>query len=372
MGQLPVPHWTWAPHGEASITSYEPLAFLTPSQNWAYAVSAPIECSAPRVIKIEATVSSGSVGFGIVAPDMTTYLSGEPALEASAQRQTASVLLDAAATGHLVARNRASNEPSSCTIHNISMLPINEVRAAELKRLRAQRHGYWHYAFDLGDGVTITQTLEGGMDAHRVNQSLMLRLLSEEFGGVKDKRVLDVACSSGWHSFALAREGASVTAIDIDFAQIEQARFVQSCSTNQRERAVHFEHQDFLQFEASSPFDLIFCSGLMYHLLDPIGGARRLRALCKDGAVVHSCVAQWDGNFLELADAQKFMCCFDGEFSLVPTAHALLKIFRYAGFSTVKLLHPINDLNANESISKLLPSYRELMRHNTAYYILKP
>ena len=157
------------------------------------------------------------------------------------------------------------------------------------------------------------------------------------------KRVLDVACSSGWHSRGLARLGASVTAIDIDKSQIDQAIMAQSYSEDARERSVLFKHCDLFDY-ASDPADLIFCSGLFYHLRDLVGGAKKIFDLSKSGAVIHSHIAPGDGDRMELADANKFIYCFQGEFSFVPTASMLAKILCYVGFSEVRVFRPMDVL----------------------------
>lgn len=73
---------------------------------------------------------------------------------------------------------------------------------------------------------------------------------------------------------------------------------------------------------------------------------------------------------MELANAGKFVCCFEGEFSFVPTANLLTRIFRYAGFRQVQMFKATEICRSGE-IDDLLPHFAELYRRNTAYWILK-
>jgi len=314
--------------------------------------------------------TTGAIGFGIVGLDWQTYLTGEPTLRQSDRRLTIRILAEVATSGHLIARNHAENIASRCTIDDVRLVPLNAVDAATLKRLRSQRHNYWHYTYDLGDGVRVESTLPGVMDYHRLNRQIIQELIGRQFPtGIRGLSVLDVACSSGWHSFALARMGAIVTAIDHDPQQIEQASFVQSCSADTAERTVNFEQSDLFEFTPLAPYDLVHCSGLMYHLRDPIGGAAKLRSFCKGRAVVHSCVAAMTGNYLELADSKKFIFCFQNESALVPTAEALADIFKRVGFASVDLFHPF-DIVAPTAANDFLSHYTRVVRNHTAYFDL--
>ena len=316
-------------------------------------------------------MTKGSVGFAASQRDGTKFVSNESVLRQERGRTTFRILLDEPSNCSLfIARNvDASGARSTCDIFRIAYLQIADIDRAELKRLRAARHSYWHYRFDLGDGVIIEPSLAGIMDFHALNQRVLFDLLQNDFGGVVGKRVLDVACSSGWHSRGLARLGASVTAIDIDKSQIDQAIMAQSYSEDARERSVLFKHCDLFDY-ASDPADLIFCSGLFYHLRDLVGGAKKIFDLSKSGAVIHSHIAPGDGDRMELADANKFIYCFQGEFSFVPTASMLAKILCYVGFSEVRVFRPMDVLPAH-NFSSLLPHYSDALKNGTAYYVAR-
>ena len=82
-------------------------------------------------------------------------------------------------------------------------------------------------------------------------------------------RALDVGCNAGFYSFALAKRGADVFAIDADEHYLEQARWA----------AQQFEIGDRIQFEQlqvydlarrEERFDLVLFMGVLYHLRHPL------------------------------------------------------------------------------------------------------
>jgi SAM-dependent methyltransferase len=325
------------------------LTFVTDEARWAYALvfvdlleMAAVPTNAgPVVIRIQAEVREGVIGIGVIDPHAGgEYISMEPHLHADQGRTCVDVLLEASPPGStLVFRNTALSSSSSATLHSIQILPANQLSAAEIKSLRSRRYRYWHYSFDLGDGISVEASKPGLMQAHQRKREILFGLLSDHFGSLNDRCVLDAACSSGYHSFELARQGARVTAIDIDSAQIEQARFVQTCRGESRNPI--FQCQDLLGFTAPDmSFDLIYCAGLFYHLRDPVGGAAQLYRLCREGAIVQSALSTRNGDVLELADAERYSFCFKNEFAFVPTSSMLRKIFTHVGFREIHEYSP--------------------------------
>jgi tRNA (mo5U34)-methyltransferase len=82
-------------------------------------------------------------------------------------------------------------------------------------------------------------------------------------------RALDVGCNAGFYSFALARRGADVLAIDTDAHYLRQARWA----------AGQFEFAERIQFEraqvyelarSGEQFDLVLFLGVLYHLRHPL------------------------------------------------------------------------------------------------------
>jgi SAM-dependent methyltransferase len=358
------------PCGETVIRRDGGLSFDTPTARWSYALrfDLPAWAATPFVLGVSIRAISGRLGVGCVNAAGTASTSGEVFCDADAELATKWILVEDAAARAVIVRNACETSGSRGVLTSIQVRSVDTCSPAELKQLRSQRFGYWHYAFDLGDGVTVPATLPGIMDFHRLNQRILMGLLNANFGTSEAGTVLDAACSAGYHAFALAASGLRVTAIDIDEASIEQARFVQSCLADANAASVAFHHCDLLKFESCEPFDAIWCSGLFYHLRDLVGGACKLYELSKGGAVIQCCVSGMDGAYLEVANADKWPCCFPGEFSFVPTAKALTAILTFAGFRTVRQ-YPAMQLCATDDLLSLTPTYAALMREHTAYYV---
>jgi tRNA (mo5U34)-methyltransferase len=82
-------------------------------------------------------------------------------------------------------------------------------------------------------------------------------------------RALDVGCNAGFYSFALARRGASVLAIDADEHYLAQARW--AASQFELEDRVRFEQlQVYDLARREERFDLVLFLGVLYHLRHPL------------------------------------------------------------------------------------------------------
>jgi 2-polyprenyl-3-methyl-5-hydroxy-6-metoxy-1,4-benzoquinol methylase len=348
------------------------VGFETPVAQWSYALSfaLPRSWSAPFVVELTFDPHAGRVGAGCVDDSISRYASGEALFDAAEGEATKTIHVDDPRARFLILRNVSENGSSLGTVKRIALRRTHDYSAADLKRMRASRYAYWHYSFDLGDGVTVAATLDGIMGVHRLNQRILFRLIDDSFDLSGHKTCLDAACSSGYHSFGLAAKGLSVVAIDIDAPSIEQALFVQSCVETPTAKSVQFRRQDLLELETSTQYDVVFCSGLFYHLQDLVGGARKLFAAARAGAVVHSFVSAAAGDVLELADVRKYCCCFPGEFSFVPTASLLERILVHVGFTDVRR-YTTAELCREPDIASLEPAYADLMRKHTAYYVAR-
>lgn len=102
-------------------------------------------------------------------------------------------------------------------------------------------------------------------------------------------KVLDLGCLEGGISIHLAQEGANCTGIDVRSNHLIKARFAAKCLGLQRkctwlEANVTTENL----WEQLQKFDLIICSGLLYHLdaMDILPLLRNMREACKKDALV--------------------------------------------------------------------------------------
>lgn len=84
------------------------------------------------------------------------------------------------------------------------------------------------------------------------------------------KTILELGSLEGGHSFALARNPSveKVIAVEARDVNIEKAKFVQGLLNDKKVEFIeaNLEKMDFAKL---GEFDAVFCSGLLYHLLEP-------------------------------------------------------------------------------------------------------
>ncbi len=305
----------------------------------------------PAIVKVEIALTSGTV-YGQFFDPASQQPTTDPTASKAEQRELYIYVQkpgDATALMIGVAESPAIGEITDVTIASRSSM-----QPSEYKRIRAAMFAHWYYTCDLKDGIRRKATLPDELRATAWAQSnlkIMLRMIEKHFGIVAGLRVLDVACSAGLHALELARRGAIVTGIDWDRAAIDQAQFIQECIANELSHPVEFRHTNLFTFAAEPrSFDLIYCSGLFYHLQDPIGAAQRLARLCRRGAVMQCCITSREGDLLELSDSSKFPFCGSWEFALVPTPTMLQKILENGGFAVRELLDASEFVIENDTV----------------------
>jgi glycine/sarcosine N-methyltransferase len=105
-----------------------------------------------------------------------------------------------------------------------------------------------------------------------------LPFIEEVLGRQKAKRVLDVACGTGWHSIALAQRGYTAAGCDASPKMIERAKE----NAKRAGVALRFETADFTGLDIfAEPFDAVLCLGnSLPHLLSQealVEAIRRMR-----------------------------------------------------------------------------------------------
>lgn len=83
--------------------------------------------------------------------------------------------------------------------------------------------------------------------------------------------VLDVGCNAGFYSFAMARRGAHVTAIDSDPHYLRQARWA-ARQYGLADRVVFQQRQVYSLSHTDQQWDLVLFMGVFYHLRYPLLG----------------------------------------------------------------------------------------------------
>jgi len=131
--------------------------------------------------------------------------------------------------------------------------------------------GPWYQSFNLADWLRIQAVHDG--DA--VVDCLDLLGFPRDFSG---KTVLDVGCNAGYYSFVAKNRGAErVVAVELDRHFVRQAQYLSTLLGLD----VQFLHDDVHNVDTRlGIFDIIICSGLMYHIPDPTNVLARLSDVC--------------------------------------------------------------------------------------------
>lgn len=126
------------------------------------------------------------------------------------------------------------------------------------------RLGPWFHNLHLPDG---TQTAPD----HRFGdfpQFKWERLAAAVPADLRGWSVLDIGCNAGFYSIELARRGAHVVGLDVEPLYLRQARWAaQQCGLE--ERVQFFEGEIYQLLHLQRRFDLVWFTGVFYHLRYP-------------------------------------------------------------------------------------------------------
>jgi SAM-dependent methyltransferase len=104
--------------------------------------------------------------------------------------------------------------------------------------------------------------------------------LQANHGSLKGKRVLDIACNSGFWSLQFALLGAEVIGFDARPDLVEQANLIKRIVGLKN---VNFQVLDFWDMNPQSlgggKFDIVLCLGILYHLPWPIDALRLVKSM---------------------------------------------------------------------------------------------
>jgi 2-polyprenyl-3-methyl-5-hydroxy-6-metoxy-1,4-benzoquinol methylase len=104
------------------------------------------------------------------------------------------------------------------------------------------------------------------------------------------KSFLDVGCMwnvDGAYAFLAAESGAGPV-VGVDVAEATQAFRQRNAERSEVVRFVQADVNDPQLAERIGRFDVVFCSGVLYHMPDPVLTLTRLRALCADTLILSS------------------------------------------------------------------------------------
>ncbi|MGH7768852.1 MAG: class I SAM-dependent methyltransferase [Candidatus Binatia bacterium] len=166
--------------------------------------------------------------------------------------------------------------------------------------IRAQfaKHASWHYTYEFDGGLSfsshyanLSSQPPGATRRHFQRfRHFMPYLLAAQNGSLKGKRILDMACNSGFWSIQCALLGAEVVGFDGRPELIEQSNLIKSIVGV---RNVEFRVLDFWDLSPQSmggTFDIVFNFGLLYHLPKPVEALQLTKSMARENILLDTAV----------------------------------------------------------------------------------
>jgi len=198
---------------------------------------------------------------------------------------------------------------------------------------------YWHYPFDLGNGVIIsTDYSKEKLDLRNFIWPAVLDLCG---GCLKRLRVLDVGCNAGFWSLEAHRSGAQyVLGIDARPVHIQQAQLVRDALGISPEQLAFREMSVYdLSPKSVGKYDLCLLLRVLQHLRSPLLALEKLREVCKAYLVIDVKMVRidWPVLYLKGEDPDGLLEGIDG-LAAKPSRSAVKLMLNRSGFADVKMI----------------------------------
>ena len=188
---------------------------------------------------------------------------------------------------------------------------MNRDELENRKREVERRYGAWiSHNLQLQDDLyTIRRGVAGGNEA-RVRRVVQL-VADLAHGPIEKLRVLDLGAFEGLFAVELARQGATVVAIEGREASLEKMRLAKE-ALGLENLEVRLEDVRALDPQRHGAFDVVLCLGLLYHLDAPdvFQLLERMRDLCRDLVIIETRVAPTRVNGAIIGAASIWVCRF--------------------------------------------------------------
>lgn len=144
------------------------------------------------------------------------------------------------------------------------------------------------------------------------------------------KSVIDVGCGIGRFSEMLTEMGADVFCVDGRAENIEKLKEeypLQKCAV------CDVESDEIL---AHGMFDVVFCYGLLYHLMDPMGFIKNASKMCKELMFIETCITDAIDPVVRLvAEDQKNVTQALQPYGCRPSSSYVIVSLKKSGFKYV-------------------------------------
>jgi hypothetical protein len=178
--------------------------------------------------------------------------------------------------------------------------------ADEIRREFA-KYELWLYAFEFEGGISLpaSHRVEYHSDYPEATlqrfRHLMPHVLQSQNGSLRGKRVLDIACNSGFWSVQCALLGAEVVGFDARAEVIEQANLIKSIVGVNN---VEFSVLDFWKMSPESlggQFDMVLFIGSLQVLPNPLRALELARAMTQQWILLDTMVHPANDTVVELS-----------------------------------------------------------------------
>lgn len=158
------------------------------------------------------------------------------------------------------------------------------------------RYNFWHYAYEFEGGLSFPARHNNpGLDTDVPGRHLqrfrhfMPYLVAACGGSLEGKRILDVACNSGFWSLQCALRGADVVGFDARAELIEQARLLTRITGAS---GVEFRLLDYWRMSAEmlGSFDVVLNLGFLYHVPNPVEALERTKRMAREHILLDTAV----------------------------------------------------------------------------------
>ncbi len=175
------------------------------------------------------------------------------------------------------------------------------------------RYDFWHYAYEFDGGLSFpTRHHKSGLDTDDPQRPLqrfrhfMPYLIQSQGGSLKGKRVLDIACNSGFWSIQCALLGAEVIGFDARAELIEQANLLKWITGAD---SVEFKVLDFWQMTPEAlggRFDIVVNLGFLYHVPKPVEALELTKTMARTHILLDTAVHPSDEFTIHLKWEEPF------------------------------------------------------------------
>lgn len=101
----------------------------------------------------------------------------------------------------------------------------------------------------------------------------------------RGKRIADLGCMEGGYTVAFAQMGMDATGIEVRTSNIENCHYLKNAFGLSN---LNFIQDDVLNIGKFSPWDVIFCCGLLHHLESPRSFVKLMGQMARDAVIINT------------------------------------------------------------------------------------